>query len=234
MAARAQLSATFEHAEPMDSPVTISVLLVHRNGPVRRQLRRILEGARAIHVVGDVRNVAATRTAASLASPRVLVTDVAIRGALSSAAERPGAAADAPGIVLVTRHVDRRSLHEGLRAGALSYVIEDSIDADLVAGVRAAAAGRCYLSSPVQRALVDGCLARSAPPSGSDPVAQLTGREREILQLIAEGRRPQEIGRLLEIAPTTVDTHRRALMAKLGLHNVAQVVRFAMRSRIVS
>ncbi|MCC6763384.1 MAG: response regulator transcription factor [Deltaproteobacteria bacterium] len=233
MTARSDAVATFGHDILGGAPVRIRVLLVHRNDRVRRELRRILEDEPAIHVIGEARDVDAARAPAS-DPPHVVVTDAAAPAARGSAIGRAATAPGDPGVVLVARRVHPESLRDALRSGALGYVIEDSIASDLVSGVRAAAARRRYLSARAEQLLVDGCLAQAARPSAADPVARLTGREREILQLIGEGRRPQEIARLLGIARTTVGTHRRSLMTKLGLHNVAQIVRFAMRSRMVS
>lgn len=205
-----------------DDAEAIRVLLVVHNDLVRRDLRQILSRAPSILVAGEARELDAALLAPHARRPQVLVTDVP-----------PPAAADL-GVVLVARRIHPGSLREGLRSGALGYVVEDTAEADLVTSVRAAAHGRRFLSGAIERLLVASCVDVHESSSAVDPLAPLTPREREVLVLIADGYRPHEIGRRLGIAPTTVGTHRRSLMAKLDLHKVAQLVRFAVRTGMTS
>lgn len=208
-----------------DFPETISVLLVNQNDLVRRELRRMLNADGGMQVVGEGRDLVGALAAVGNRPPRVLVSDVLPE----SGALRPPVAT-----VLVARRIHPGSLRAGLAAGALGYVLEDAAETDLVPGVRAAARGRRRLSGAIERLLVQSCAQPPAVGTADAALAALTDREREILRLVADGRRSHEIARALRIASATVASHRRSLMAKLGVHNLAQVVRFAVRVGMVS
>jgi DNA-binding NarL/FixJ family response regulator len=115
-----------------------------------------------------------------------------------------------------------------LRAGARGYLLKDSIDSDLIAAVRSVARGEAYLSPTIS----DGVLS-DYRRHVSDPLDLLTSREREVLQMIAEGKTNKDIASLLKLSVYTVDAHRGRIMEKLNLHSTSELVRFAMRSGII-
>jgi DNA-binding NarL/FixJ family response regulator len=125
-------------------------------------------------------------------------------------------------------HKDSVYVREMLRAGARGYLLKDSIDSDLIAAVRSVARGEAYLSPTIS----DGVLS-DYRRHVSDPLDLLTTREREVLQLIAEGKTNKDIASLLKLSVYTVDSHRGRIMEKLNLHSTGELVRFAMRSGIV-
>jgi DNA-binding NarL/FixJ family response regulator len=136
-------------------------------------------------------------------------------------------------IVILSMHSDVAYVVEALRNGAQGYVLKSAQGHELAEAIRAVVEGRRYLSPPLSEDSVASYEARakSAPP---DPYETLTGREREVLQLVAEGKSNVEIGEKLSIGKRTVETHRASLMRKLGLRSQAEVIRFAVKRGIVS
>ncbi|HPT26876.1 MAG TPA: response regulator transcription factor, partial [Bryobacteraceae bacterium] len=125
-------------------------------------------------------------------------------------------------------HKDAVYVREILRAGARGYILKDSIDTEFVQAIRALARGEGYLSPAVSGAVLDDYRKHV-----SDPIDLLTTREREVLQLIAEGKTNKEIANLLSLSVYTVDAHRGRIMEKLNLHSATDLVRFAIRKGIV-
>ena len=135
-------------------------------------------------------------------------------------------------VVVLSMYAEEAFVRQALRGGARGYVLK-GCDADvLVLAVREAVAGRHYLSPPLSERAIEAYLesARSAPP---DPHETLTPREREVLQLVAEGHTGAEIGRRLSISPRTVEMHRANLMHKLGLRTLADLIRYALRRGLI-
>lgn len=136
-------------------------------------------------------------------------------------------------VVILSMHADVAYVVEALRNGAQGYVLKSAQGGELAEAIRAVVAGRRYLSPPLSEESVASyeSRAKSAPP---DPYATLTSREREVLQLVAEGKSNVEIGTALSIGKRTVETHRASLMRKLGLRSQAELIRFAVKRGIVS
>ena len=135
-------------------------------------------------------------------------------------------------IVALSSFADRRIVVEILEAGASGYVVKSSGRDELLRGIRAVAAGHTYLCPDASMLLVDSVRARHAPEAArNEPIGK---REREVLQLLAEGHSSPEIGELLHIATSTVDVHRRNIMRKLGLHSVAELTKYAVRCGLTS
>lgn len=121
-----------------------------------------------------------------------------------------------------------------LSAGVRGYLLKDSAEADLIRAVRAVASGKTYFSPEISHLLVEDYMRRLQSEGLQDSYRLLTDREREVLQLLAEGRSNRETARLLNLSLHTVETHRTNLMRKLELHNIAEIVAYAMRKRIIS
>jgi two-component system response regulator NreC len=130
--------------------------------------------------------------------------------------------------VLLTMHTEDRYVLEGVRAAIKGYVVKTQAAADLVRAIHEVAQGHVYLSPGVSHTLVDAYLCGTVAPA--DP---LTARERQVLQLIAEGRTTKEIAQLLEVSVKTAETHRSKIMEKLGIHDTAGLVRYAIRRGVV-
>jgi DNA-binding NarL/FixJ family response regulator len=130
--------------------------------------------------------------------------------------------------VLLTMHTEDQYVLEAVRAGIKGYVVKTQAAADLVRAIQEVSRGRMYLSPGVSRALVDAYLAGIEPHA--DP---LTSRERQVLQLVAEGKTTKEIAQLLGVSGKTAETHRTRIMQKLSIHNTAGLVRYAIRRGVI-
>jgi DNA-binding NarL/FixJ family response regulator len=142
-------------------------------------------------------------------------------------------------VIILSMHANEEYVLHALQAGAAGYLLKDAGIAELELAVRSVARGETYLSPPVSRSVIDDYLRRlgstvepGGPPPG--PEAKLTPRQREVLQLIAEGRTTQEIAKRLNVGVKTVETHRAQLMERLDIHDVAGLVRYAIRIGLVT
>jgi DNA-binding NarL/FixJ family response regulator len=131
-------------------------------------------------------------------------------------------------------HSDEGYILRALRAGARGYLLKDTAETDLIQAIRAVHAGKAFFSPAVSKVLADDYLRQLQREGLEDPYDLLTPRERELLQLVAELRSTKDIANLLGLSPHTVDTHRANLMHKLKLHNIPELILYAVRRGIVS
>jgi RNA polymerase sigma factor (sigma-70 family) len=209
------------------------VLLADDHAMVRSGIRALLEGA-GLEVVGEaVDGNEAVRMARALA-PQVAFLDVAMPQLTGiEAARRISKESPSVRTVMLSMHADPRYIYEASAAGAMGYVLKDAAFSDLLAAITAVMAGQTYLS-PGAAALAMNDYVRRAQGVADTALDELTGREREILQLIAEGRSSKEIGKLLHISARTVDTHRKNIMDKLGVRSIVGLTKFAIRHGLAS
>jgi DNA-binding NarL/FixJ family response regulator len=137
-------------------------------------------------------------------------------------------------VLILSMHSDEGYVARALQAGARGYLLKDSAGKDLITGVAAVAAGKTFFSQVVAQSMIDEYLRRVADSSVVDPYESLSEREREILQLIAEGHTNKDIALILSISPATVDTHRAHILQKLDVHNTAELVLYAVRKGVIS
>ncbi len=211
--------------------MTIRLLLVDDHELMREGLRAILEREQDIEIVGEADN---GRTAVQLActlSPDVVVMDVAMKDMNGIEATRQIHAA-CPGIkvLALSSHSDRRYVSAILDAGACGYVLKANAFDDLRRAIEAARQGKSYLCPDVTQSVIGGSDRDGADSAGGS----LSPREREVLQLLAEGLSSPQIGRRLFVATTTIETHRRNIVRKLGIHNVADLTKYAIREGLTS
>ena len=210
----------------------IRVLLVDDHALLREGIRSMFAAETDIEVIaeaGDGRT--AVRLAASLA-PDIVVMDLGMRQLNGTDATRqiranPGAAR----VIALSMHADREHVLDMLSAGASGYVLKTSAYDELRRAVRAVAQGLVYLCPRIAEYVVQ---ARSPAETEISPASPLATREREVLQLLAEGRSSAQIALALHISAHTVESHRRNIMRKLHLHSVAELTRYAIRERITS
>jgi two-component system response regulator NreC len=207
----------------------IKILLVDDHSLVRHGFRMILAAQPDMEVAGEAGNGREAVELAQKLKPDVVVMDVAMPELNGiEATRRLIEAAPRARVLALSMHKDAVYVREILRAGARGYLLKDSVDADLIAAVRAVAKGEGYLSPGVSDAVLSDYRRHV-----TDPLDLLTSREREVLQLIAEGKTNKEIATSLNLSVYTVEAHRGRLMEKLNLHSTGELVRFAVRSGLI-
>ena len=212
----------------------IRVFLVDDHTVVRQGLRRILESDDEIEIVGEAGD---GRTALELVQklrPHVVVMDVAMPELNGIEATRQILKrVEGTKVLVLSMHGDDVYVRQALKAGARGYLLKDSEDLDLIKAVKAIRGGGSFFSPPVSKVVLSGYLGDKVEGDGDDGVARLTDREREVLQLIAEGKTNKDVAFALTVSVNTVETHRKHIMEKLDLHNTAELVRFAIRTKMV-
>lgn len=212
----------------------LRVLLVDDHTVVRQGLRKILESDDEIEIVGEAGD---GRTAVDMVQrmrPHVVVMDVALPELNGIEATRQiTKRVDGAKVLVLTMHSDDVYVRQSLKAGARGYLLKDSEDLDLIKAVKAVGQGGSFFSPSVSKVLLAGYLGDPTGKEVEDNLALLTDREREVLQLIAEGKTNKDVANLLNVSINTVETHRKHVMEKLDLHNTAELVRFAVRKKIV-
>jgi two-component system response regulator NreC len=212
----------------------IRVLLVDDHTVVRQGLRRILETDDEIEIVGETGDGRSAAEMAQRMNPNVVVMDIALPELNGIEATRQIMKRNENARVLIlTMHSDDVCVRQSLKAGARGYLLKDSEDLDLLKAIKAVGRGGSFFSPAVSKVLLEGYLGDSSGSPVEDSLSLLTDREREVLQLIAEGKTNKEIAILLSVSINTVETHRKHIMEKLDLHNTADIVRFAVRKKIV-
>jgi DNA-binding NarL/FixJ family response regulator len=206
-----------------------TVLLADDHAIVAEGLRRVLETN--YDVVGVVSNGRSLLTAAQQLQPDVIVVDVSmplLNGI--EAARRIHKTSQNVKIVFLSMHTDIAYVTEAFRAGASAYILKVSAPAEILTAVGYALQGKTYLSRSVDRAKLEAQLERGQRSRQSP---KLSPRQREVLQLVAEGRNTKEIAEILHVSPRTVEFHRYRIMETLGLHGTADLVQYAIKHRMV-
>ncbi|MGE3519000.1 MAG: response regulator [Vicinamibacterales bacterium] len=137
-------------------------------------------------------------------------------------------------VLILSMHADEAYITQALGAGAQGYLLKDSADTELIRAVTAIAAGKSYFSPAVARVMLDDYVRHLTQKGMSDRYESLSEREREVFQLVAEGRSTKEVAELLSVSPATVETHRAHIFQKLDLHNTAELVLYAVRRGVIS
>lgn len=212
----------------------VTIALADDHSVVLSGLKALLASEPDFKLVGEATDGQQVTPMVERARPDVLLLDLMMPGLNGLEVTRlVKKAAPQTRIVILSMHADVAYVVEALRNGAQGYVLKSAQGGELAEAIRAVVAGRRYLSPPLSEESIQSyeARARSAPP---DPYETLTSREREVLQLVAEGKSNVEIGATLSIGKRTVETHRASLMRKLGLRSQAELIRFAVKRGIVS
>jgi two-component system, NarL family, response regulator NreC len=212
----------------------LRILLADDHTIVRQGLRKMLEERPEWEVVaeaGDGRE--AVRQAEQL-KPDVAIVDVAMP-LLNGIETTRQIVKRSPGtrVLVLSMHADDAYVIQILQAGATGYLLKDSADVDLIQAVTAVARGTSFFSPAIARLMLDDYVRQLADKGVTDRYDSLSEREREIFQLIAEGKANKEIAALLSISPSTVETHRARIMEKLDLHSAAEIVLYAVRRGVI-
>jgi DNA-binding NarL/FixJ family response regulator len=210
----------------------IRVLVADDHTIVRQGLVGILASSPEIEVVGEAADGHEAVEKSLQARPDVAVLDVSMpRLNGIEAARRIHDALPATRILVLTMHDDEEYVLKMVKAGASGYLLKDSAADELIAAIRALRAGKAYFGPHASKALAEAYQRRE--PAPEDPYERLTDREKEIFQLVVEGKNNREIAGVLFISPKTVDNHRTHLMEKLGVHSTPELVRFAARHKLL-
>lgn len=211
----------------------LRVVIADDHGIVRDGVRLALEALEECRVVGEVADGASVVRVCRELTPDVVVIDVKMPMLDGVSATRQIAALDpAPRVVALSAHADARTVKEMLAAGAVGYVLKTEVLGQLVDAVRAVARGAVYLSPSVAGCVVE--LAADAPSVGPAASARrLSPREQEVLLLVASGQSTKEIAAQLGVSVKTVETQRKHLMDKLGIHSIAGLTKYAIREGLM-
>jgi DNA-binding NarL/FixJ family response regulator len=212
--------------------VTIRVLLADDHTLVLAGIRSLVSGMDGVEVVGTAAEGHETLRLAETLRPDVVLLDIGMPGLNGlEVAERLHRFDPAIRVVILSMHMTEEYVLRALRSGAAGYLLKEAAVAELEMAIRAVARGDTYLSPAVSKRVVDDYVRRTG--GTPDPLAVLTPRQREILQLVAEGHTSKEIAQRLGLSYRTVDSHRNEIMKRLGVSDVTGLVRFAVRAGLL-
>jgi two-component system response regulator NreC len=211
----------------------LHVLLADDHSIVRRGLRSLLEEA-GVSVVAEAGDGLDAVRLCEQHRPDLLILDIAMPKLNGiEVAARAQKLDPRPGVIILSMHADESYIIRALSAGARAYLLKSATDEDLLPAVRAVAAGKPFFSPAVTAVLVEDYIRQLRTRGLSDSFDLLTDREKEVLQLLAEGRSNKEVATQLNVGLSTVETHRANLMQKVNLHNTAEIVLYAVRKGII-
>lgn len=213
----------------------LRILLADDHIVMRTGLRALLERQPNLEVVGESENGRETVALAASLRPDVVVMDVGMP-VLNGIEATQMIVTQCPtiAVVILSMHADESYVMRALKAGARGYLLKDSAAADLIGAIQAISQGKSFFSPKVSRILAEDYVRVLKQKGAVDTYDLLTSREREILQLLAEGKANKEVATALNISPYTVETHRSHILQKLNLHNSAELVLYAVRKGIIS
>ena len=213
---------------------TISIILADDHQVVRQGIRALLETESDFKIVGEVSDGIAATEIVEKEHADVLGLDIEMKGMKGlEVARQVSQRSPKTNIIILSMHNNDDYVLEALRAGAKGYVLKESSADELVQAIRTVMTGRRYLGYPLNEQVLDTYLQISKGDK-ADPYDILTLREREILYLVAQGSTSSDIADKLYISRRTVEVHRGSMMKKLGLHSMAQLIRYAMQRGIPS
>ena len=214
--------------------MSLRILLADDHTLVRQGLRKVLEERPEWEVVAEAGDGREAVRLAEQFKPDICILDVAmpllngIEATRQIARRVPTAR-----ILVLSMYSDEAYVAQILQAGAAGYILKDSADVDLIQAVNEVARGKSFFSPPIARVMLDDYVRQLADKGIADRFDSLSDREREVFQLIAEGKVNKEIAALLSISLSTVETHRARIMEKLDLHSAAEIVLYAVRRGVI-
>jgi RNA polymerase sigma factor (sigma-70 family) len=213
----------------------VRILIADDHGIVRKGLRLQLEQHEEFQVVGEASDGREAVRLAEELSPDVIIMDIAmpnlngIQATTQLVKKNPKL-----GVIMLSMHSDESYLTRTLTAGAKGYLLKDSADQDLYRAVQSVSEGKPFFSPTIAKTLLEDYMRQLQQRGLQDSYDLLTDREKEILQLLAEGKSNKEVASQLNLSPSTVETHRTRIMQKLDLHSSADIVLYAVRKKIIS
>jgi len=214
---------------------TIRILLADDHVVMRGGLRLLLEREPDFQVVAEAADGRETVEMAARLHPDVIVLDVAMPNLNGIEAARQIVNANPEiAVVVLSMHSDESYVLRALKAGARGYLLKDSAEGDLIRAIRAVRNRTAYFSPAISKLLVEDYMRQMQQRNVEDSYDLLTTREREVLQLLGEGKSNKEVAQMLNLSLYTVETHRGNLLQKLNLHSVPELILYAVRKGIVS
>ena len=213
----------------------LRILLADDHIVMRTGLHALLERQTGLEVIGESGNGRETVELAASLRPDVVVMDVGmplLNGI--EATKMIVSQCSTTAVVILSMHADESYVMRALKAGARAYLLKESAASDLISAIEAVSQGKSFFSPKVSRILAEDYVRVLKQRGDVDTYDLLTSREREILQLLAEGKANKEVATNLNISPYTVETHRRHILEKLNLHNPAELILYAVRKGIIS
>jgi DNA-binding NarL/FixJ family response regulator len=218
----------------MSATAEIRVLLADDHTVMRAGLRLLLERQSDLSVVGETADGHQAVAMAEAQKPDVVVMDIAMpRLNGIEAARQIISKHSKTAVVILSMHSDESYVMRALKAGARAYLLKDSAEADLIHAIRAVSQGKSFFSPAVSKMLLEDYVHQLQRRGEDDTYELLTTREREILQLIAEGKANKEVAEFLNLSLYTVETHRAHILQKLGLHSTPDLILYAVRKGII-
>jgi RNA polymerase sigma factor (sigma-70 family) len=224
-----------DHLRKGEARMKCKVLIADDHGVVRKGLRLLLEQYPELVVIGEAANGHEAVTMAATLSPQVVVLDVAmpiLNGI--EAAEQILKDNSQIGIIMLTMHADESYVLRALHVGVRGYLLKESAEKDLLLAIRSVTQGKPFFSREIAETLLEDYVRVLKQQGLTDTFDGLTPREKEVLQLLAEGKTNKDVAALLDVSPYTVESHRTNLMQKLNVHNTAEIVLYAVRKGLVS
>jgi DNA-binding NarL/FixJ family response regulator len=210
--------------------MALNVFIVEDHTLVRSGIRALLQGDPNLIVVGEASNGRDAVEQIQKLKPELVLMDVAMPELNGiDAARQVHVALPAARIIMLSMHEDRQYVFEALKAGATGYVLKSAAFQDLMLAIETVMSNRNYISPGLSDIVMNDYIRRAQGEERTTELGRLSGREREVLQLIAEGKSSAEVGELLHISVRTVDTHRHNIMTKLEIHSIAGLTKFAIR-----
>jgi DNA-binding NarL/FixJ family response regulator len=214
--------------------MSLRILLADDHTLVRQGLRKVLEERPEWEVVAEAGDGREAVRLAEQSTPDVCILDIAMPLLNGIEATRQIARrVPTTRILVLSMYSDEAYVAQILQEGAAGYILKDSADVDLIQAVSEVARGKSFFSPPIARVMLDDYVRQLADKGISDRFESLSDREREVFQLIAEGKVNKEIATILSISPSTVETHRARIMEKLDLHSAAEIVLYAVRRGVI-
>jgi two-component system, NarL family, response regulator NreC len=213
----------------------IRILLADDHVVMRSGLRLLLERQPNLQVVAEAADGQEAVRLAAAENPEVVIMDIAMPHLNGVEATRQIVTRNPEtAVVILSMHSDESYVLRSLKAGARAYLLKDSAEADLIAAIRAIQEGKSFFSPGVRRILKEDYVHLLAKLGEEDTYELLTPREREVLQLVAEGKSNKDVANLLNLSLYTVETHRTHILQKLNLHSVPELILYAVRKGIIS
>ena len=213
----------------------IRIVLADDHAVLRSGLRALLERNADFQVVGEANDGRELIKLVAELEPHVVVTDIGMPNLNGTEATHQITAKHPHvSVIMLSMHSDEAYVLRALKAGARGYLLKESVEADLLAAIRAVSDGKAYFSPAISALLVQDYVRQLRDKDVEDSYELLSSREREILQLVAEGKSNKDVANMLNLSVYTVETHRSNILQKLNLHSVPELILYAVRKGVIS